>query len=97
MMRDPRKRKYRLPAGNWPPYVRACLRRGLRFRALALAVSLLATGFFATALWLALAGEEVLGMGTFQAGLGCISQLVASVFLALDLLAASNESRAGVR
>jgi hypothetical protein len=94
-MRDPRKRKYRLPAGNWPPYVQACLRRGLRFRAIALAISLLATTFFCAALWLALRGEDLLGIGPAQAGIACAGQLGASLFLALDLLAATRESRAG--
>jgi len=86
-----RRRRRGLPAGNWPPYVQACLRRALWLRALALAISSLGTAFFAVVVWRGLDGPGLLGMGTTQAGLACFGQFGASVFLALDLHAAQRE------
>jgi len=91
-MRGAYGRRYRFSAGNWPPYVRACLRKGLRFRALALGISLLGAAFFAAALWLARQGQFLLGITTFQAGLACLGLLAAAVGLALDLRAARKEA-----
>jgi len=92
-MGDARKRKRTLPAGNWPPYVQACLRKSLRFRFLAVGVSSLGTVFFALALRMASLGRELLGIGPVQAALALIGQLGATVFLVLDLLAAMREQR----
>ena len=92
-MRGMRGRKREPPAGNWPPYVQACLRKALRYRGIALMVSSLGTAFFAVAVWFALGGEELLGIGAAQAGLAFAGQLGASIFLALDLRAARGEQR----
>ena len=92
-MADARRRKRTLPAGNWPPYVQACLRRSMWFRFLAVGVSLLGTVFFALALWRASLGRDLLGIAPAQAALALIGQLGATVFLALELLAAAREER----
>jgi len=92
-MRGIRRRRRDLPAGNWPPYVQARLRTALRYRALALAVSCVGTAFFAVAVWFALGGEGLLGIGSIQAGLAFCGQLSASIFLALDLRAAQRGAR----
>ena len=76
------------PAGNNPAYVVACLRRGVQFRAVAVAISALATLLFGAALWLAERGGSLLGMEARQAGIGCVCQCAATVFLALELRAA---------
>ena len=86
-------RKRDLPAGNWPPYVRQCVRRGLWLHGAALAVSLAGSAFFATALWLATHQRELLGLDAFRATLALVAQLVASVCLALQLLTARREYR----
>jgi len=93
-MADARGRRHTPPAGNWPPYVQACLRKGLWFRAAALAISSLGTAFFATALWLGCRGHNLLGVQPAQAGLALLGQSAASVFLALDLFAARREHHA---
>jgi len=93
LVRGIRGRRRDLPAGNWPPYVQACLRKAARFRATALAVSSLGSVFFAVAAWFALGGEGLLGIGAAQASLAFVGQLGASVFLALDLRAAQREQR----
>jgi hypothetical protein len=79
------------PAGNFPPYVRACLRRGLRFRAAALAVSVLAAAFFAVAWWWGVGHGSLAGSVPLKAGLACAAQVVITVFLALELRAAQRE------
>lgn len=92
-MRGIRGRKRNLPAGNWAPYVQACLRKSLWFRFVALLVSSLGTAFFAAAVWFALGGEDLLGINAMQAGLAFCGQLGASLFLALDLRAARRDQR----
>lgn len=82
------------PAGNFPPYVRACLRRGLRFRAAALAVSALAAVFFAVAWWWGSDHGSLAGIVPLKAGLACAAQVVITVFLALELRAAGKEQEA---
>jgi hypothetical protein len=94
-MRGIRSRRRDLPAGNWPPYVQACLRTALRYRSLALAVSCAGTAFFAVAVWFARGGENLLGIGSAQAGLAFCGQLGASILLALDLRAAQREAGGG--
>ena len=93
-MRSAQERRRGLPAGNDPAYVAACLRRGLRFRAAAVAISGLATALFGVALWLALHGDSLLGIDVRQAVIGCVCQSAATVFLALELRAARRDSRA---
>ena len=92
-MRASRTRRSDLPAGNWPPYVQACLRTALRYRALALGISCGGTAFFAVAVWFALGGEGLLGIRSVEAGLAFGGQVGASIFLALDLRAARHEAR----
>jgi len=92
-MGDARRRKRALPAGNWPPYVQACLRKSLWFRFLAVGVSSLGTFFFALALWMAALGRDLLGIGFAQAALALIGQFGATIFLALELLAAVREQQ----
>ncbi len=94
-MRKLRRRRREPPAGTWPPYVQACLRKALRYRGIALVISSLGTAFFAIAVWFALGGESLLGIGAVQAGLAFAGQLGASVFLALDLRAARREQAKG--
>jgi len=92
-MRGAAGRRRTLPAGNWPPYVQACLRKSLWFRAGALGVSAAGTIFFAVALWLSLDEEGLLGIGAVPATIAFVSQFGATIFLALDLLAARQEHR----
>ncbi len=87
----PEERRRSRPAGNFPPYVRACLRRGLRFRAAALMVSALAVVFFAAAWWWGLSHGSLAGIVPLKAGLACVAQVVITVFLALELRAARKE------
>lgn len=94
-MRGIRRRRRDLPAGSWPPYVQGCLRTALRYRSLALAVSCAGTAFFAVAVWFARGGENLLGIGSTQAGLAFCGQLGASILLALDLRAAQREAGGG--
>jgi len=90
-MKEALARRRRLPAGNWPPYVQACWRKGLRFRRLALVCSELATAFFLAALWRAWQGRELLGLDAVRAGIACVCQLGVCIALALDLAAARKE------
>ncbi len=92
-MRSAQSRRLGRPAGNDPAYVAACLRRGLRFRAAALAVSCAATVLFGLALWLALRGGSLLGIDARQGAIGCICQSGVSVLLALELRAARRDTR----
>ncbi len=90
-MKDAPGKKRDAPAGNWPPYVRACLRRSLLFRFLAAGVSALASIFFAVALWMAGRERVLLGIDRPEAALALVAQLGATVFLILDLVAAKRE------
>jgi uncharacterized membrane protein len=91
LTRDEERR--RRPAGNSPAYVQACLRRGLRFRAIALLISCLATVFFAVAWWWGLGHGSLAAIVPLKAGLACVAQAAATVLLALDLRAAKRDSR----
>ena len=86
------RRKPTPPAGNWPPYVRACLRRSLRLRAVALGVSVVGTAFFAHALWWRFQWADILGMrSVLAAGFACAGQFGVSVCLAVELYLAAKE------
>ena len=87
------KRERNLPAGNWAPYVKWCIQRGLWLRGAAVAVSAAGCIFFAVALWLATQDRAVLGIDVFRATLALIAQVGATVFLALELAAARREYR----
>ncbi len=67
------KRARNLPAGNWTPYVRWCIRRGLWLRGAALGVSVAGCVFFAVSLSLAIQDRAILGIDTFRGADGCDS------------------------
>ena len=87
------KRARNLPAGNWEPYVRWCIRRGLWLRGAALGVSVAGCVFFAVSLSLAMQDRAILGIDTFRGAVGFVAQVGVSVFLALELAVARREYR----